>query len=279
MAKKSSSREYISCIPQEHFISFRKKEIEKYEINLYECQDILPTLVNFAKMWNVEFKDIIDIVVSLDLHNNLFMWSPYGCGSRLIHKNGRVWYENKWVGGYLTRVPHYEDMFVREDTYMHLILSKVGEVIISRFYPHFDIRVNQEICKINKDTYVADIASKINSKMTIGELADLLKNPNPKIIESQTRYNIYGGNYDTIYLPLRTILVQGHEYKYSLYIPIQAIVNKDWSLIENWRVSSIIKPNANKLLGCDHDNWFSGLQKDAPYFNDELVNEYKKLFF
>ena len=245
MAKKSSSREYVSCIPKEYFISFKKKEIEKYEINLYECQDILPTLVNFAKIWNVEFKDIIDIVVSLDLHNKLFMWSPYGHGGRLIHKKGRVWYENKWVNCILTKVPHYEDMFVREDTYMHLILSKVGEVIISRFYPHFDIRVNKEICVINKDTYVADIASKINSKMTIGELADLLKNPNPKIVESQTRYNIYGSDYDTIYLPLRTILVQGHEYKYSLYIPIQAIVNKDWSLIENWRVSSIIKPNAN----------------------------------
>ena len=279
MAKKSSSREYISCIPHESFISFRKKEIEKYEINLYECQDILPTLVSFAKQWNVKFKDIIDIVVSLDLYDKLFMWSPYGCGGRLIHKNGRVWYENKCVNCILTKVPHYEDMFVREDTYMHLILSKVGEVIISRFYPHFDIRVNKDICVINKNTYVADIAPKINSKMTIGELADLLKNPNPKIVESQTRYNIYGGLYDTIYLPLRTILVQGREYKYSLYIPIQAIINKDWSLIENCNVCSIIKPNANELLGGDHDNWFSGLQKDAPYFNDELVNEYKKLFF
>lgn len=274
-----ANREYFSCVPSENFILFKKKEIEKYGINLYECQDILPTLVSFAKQWNVEFKDIIDIVISLDLHDKLFMWSSYGRGSRLIHKNGRVWYEHKWVNCILTKIPHYEDMFVREDTYMGLILSKVGEVIISRFYPHFDIRVNKEICVINKDTYVANIAPKINPKMTIGELADLLKNPNPKIIESQTRYNIYGGLYDTIYLPLRKILVQGHEYSYSLYIPIQAIVKKDWSLIENWRVSSIIKPNANELLGNDHDNWFSGLQKDAPYFNDELVNEYKKLFF
>ena len=41
---------------------------------------------------------------------------------------------------------------------------------------------------------------------------------------------------------------------------------------------SIIKPNANELLGKDKNNWFEGLQKDSPYFNHKEVANVKKLF-
>lgn len=271
-------RKYFSCVKDESFISFGKKEIERYKLDLYNCQDILPTLVRLADVWGITFKDVIDIVKSLELESSLFQWSNFGNSAFLIHKNGRVWYENKYIRGVITRIPHYENMYVREETYISTIIDKISECILSRFYPHFDIRANEKICEITENTFVSDIALKVPKRMTIGYLASLLKTPNAVIVESKTMYKIYGHS-DQIYLPIKEINVHGHKYNYCLYIPIQAIVKKDWSLIENCKVFSIIKPNANAKLGADHDNFFSGLQKDAPYFNDESVEEYKKLFF
>lgn len=273
-------RKYFSCVKDESFISFGKKEIERYKLDLYNCQEILPTLVRLADVWGITFKDVIDIVKSLELEYALFQWSNFGNSAFLIHKNGRVWYENKYVRGVITKIPHYENMYVREDTYISTILAKISEWVLSRFYPHFDIRVDKKICEITENTFISDIALKVSKHMTIGDLASLLKTPNAVLVESKTKYNIYGcGCFDQIYLPIKKINVHGHNHQYSLYIPIQAIVKKDWSLIENCKVHSIIKPNANEKLGADHDNFFSGLQKDAPYFNDESVLEYKKLFF
>ena len=71
-------------------------------------------------------------------------------------------------------------------------------------------------------------------------------------------------------------MYKGREYEISLYIPRNAIVNNDWSLVENQRMFSIIKPNAETIT--DEKIWFEGLQKDSPYFNHKEVETIKKKF-
>jgi hypothetical protein len=63
-----------------------------------------------------------------------------------------------------------------------------------------------------------------------------------------------------------------------LNIPRNAIVNDDWSIVKKYCVHSIIKPNADSLLGDNHDNWFWGFQMDSPYWNEDKVKEIRKLF-
>ena len=73
-------------------------------------------------------------------------------------------------------------------------------------------------------------------------------------------------------------MVQGHKYDMSLSIPREAIIKNDWGLVEDKYVFSIIKPNADSQLGRNPANWFSGKQKDSPYFNCEEVAKVKSLF-
>ena len=63
---------------------------------------------------------------------------------------------------------------------------------------------------------------------------------------------------------------------YSLYLKIEDFLNKDWDAVEKRHVFSILlyDENGEQIKG----KWFKGEQKDAPYFNCDLVNELKVWF-
>jgi hypothetical protein len=114
--------------------------------------------------------------------------------------------------------------------------------------------------------------------LTALDIVKLLDNPKYSAeTVKRLKYKIYSDG-DTIYYPITSLMIHGHKYDISLYVPREAIVKDDWSLVEKQKMSGIIKPNANELLGKDKNNWFEGLQKDSPYFNHKEVETIKKRF-
>ena len=91
------------------------------------------------------------------------------------------------------------------------------------------------------------------------------------------RYNIYSTiPTNIIFLPVKSVEFDSHHYSISLYIPVKAIVENDFSLIEDCHVHSIIKPDA--VVGRETGNFFEGKQKDFPYWDEPVIQDFKKLF-
>ena len=163
------------------------------------------------------------------------------------------------------------------------MFPKIIEHIITTYYPKFAIyedvpRFDKQI-KIKPNTSITEIKREYAEyDLTALDIVKLLDNPNYSTeTVKKLKYNIYSDG-DIIYYPITSLMVRGHKFDISLSIPREAIINDDWSIVENQKIYSIIKPNANELLGRDKNNWFEGLQKDSPYFNHKEVKTLKKKF-
>ena len=175
------------------------------------------------------------------------------------------------------------DVYVKENQYITLIIPKIVEFIIKTYYPKFAIYKSErrftDKSIINPNMSIDDISRKYrNYKLTAKDISNLLTNPSYSTeYVNKLAYKLYG-ECNLIFYPLSPIIVKGNRYDMSLYIPREAIVNNDWSLVEKQFVHGIINPTANDMLGLDTNKWFRGEQKDAPYFNDEKIKVVKAHF-
>jgi hypothetical protein len=252
--------------------------VEKYKINLYEEKELVPTLVKLSEDWNVPYNKVIDFVIDNKLYTELFSYTTNRFG-KLVAERGI--YTKNWVrhyggGDYVTT---FYDVYVCENQYFSLQIPKIVEWIITEYYPFcaiFEDATPYEGIEFDEKMRLDDFERKYWEKhLTLGDVINIFKNPN--MVKKQLRYKLYG-NCDLIFLPITIQNLHGHKYDISLYIPREAIVKKDWSFVENQRLYSIIKPNANAELGKDKNNWFDGKQKDNPYWDYEIVKNIKAMW-
>lgn len=259
--------------------------VKRWGINLYEDKELLPTLVKLADDWKVKYNVIIEFIKKNQLVGELFKYSIYmSSHTKLVAEKG-VYEEKKiWKNGRQIITETYHNVYIKENEYISLIVPKIIEFIIATYYPKFAIyqkvkRFDNKII-IKPNMKIDDICREYRGyNLTANDIVNLLNNPtyaNEHV--NKLVYNIYGCGADVIYYPLPSVEVHGHKYNMSLVIPREAIVNNDWSVVENYNLSSIIKPNANELLGRDKNNWFSGKQKDNPYWNCKEMKMLKEIF-
>lgn len=259
--------------------------VKRWGINLYEDKELLPTLVKLADDWKVKYNVIIEFIKKNQLVCKLFTYSIYKSShTKLVAENG-VYEEKKvWKNGRQIITETYYNVYIKENEYISLIVPKIIEFIIATYYPKFAIyqkvkRFDNKII-IKPNMKIDDICREYRGyNLTANDIVNLLNNPTYATEHvNKLVYNIYGCGSDVIYYPLPSVEVHGHKYNMSLVIPREAIVNNDWSVVENYNLSSIIKPNANELLGRDKNNWFSGKQKDNPYWNCKEMKMLKEIF-
>ena len=257
---------------------------KRWNVNLIEEKNLLPSVVKLANDWGVEYEKIIAFIKANNLVKDCFMYSLYGGEhSRMVAERGVYSEKRQWRYGSYTIIKTYHNVYIRENTYIHLMFPKIIEHIITTYYPKFAIyedvpRFDKQI-KIKPNTSITEIKREyIEYDLTALDIVKLLDNPNYSTeTVKKLKYNIYSDG-NIIYYPITSLIIHGHKYDISLYIPREAIINDDWSIVENQKMFSIIKPNANELLGRDKNNWFEGLQKDSPYFNHKEVETIKKKF-
>lgn len=258
--------------------------VKRWNVNLIEEKNLLPSVVKLANDWGVEYEKIIAFIKANKLVKDCFMYSLYGGEhSRMVAERGVFSEKRQWSYGTYTIQKNYHNVYIRENTYIHLMFPKIIEHIITTYYPKFAIyedvpRFDKQI-KIKPQTSITEIKREYAEyDLTALDIVKLLNNPNYSTeTVKRLKYKIYSDG-DTIYYPITSLMIHGHKYDISLYVPREAIINDDWSLVEKQKMSGIIKPNANELLGKDKNNWFEGLQKDSPYFNHKEVETIKKRF-
>lgn len=257
---------------------------KRWNVNLDTEKNLLPSVVKLANDWGVEYEKIIAFIKANNLVRDCFMYSLYGGEhSRMVAERGVYSEKKEWHYGNYTITKTYHNVYIRENSYIHLMFPKIIEHIITTYYPKFAIykdspRFDKKI-SIKPNTSIEEIEREYRDcKLTALDIVKLLDNPKySKETVKRLKYNIYSDG-DIIFYPITSLVIHGHKYDISLYIPREAIINDDWSIVENHKIFSIIKPNANELLGRDKNNWFEGLQKDSPYFNHKEVETIKKKF-
>lgn len=257
---------------------------KRWNVNLIEEKNLLPSVVKLANDWGVKYEKIIAFIKANNLVRDCFMYSLYGGEhSRMVAEKGVYSEKRKWSYGTCTIIKTYHNVYIKENTYIHLMFPKIIEHIITTYYPKFAIyedvpRFDKQI-NIKPNTSLTEIKREYTEyDLTALDIVKLLNNPNYSTeTVKKLKYKIYSDG-NLIYYPITSLMIHGHKYDISLYIPREAIINDDWSIVENQKMFSIIKPNANELLGRDKNNWFEGLQKDSPYFNHKEVETIKKRF-
>lgn len=257
------------------------KIVTRWGIDLYKETNLLPTINKLCDDWKVPYNEIIDFIINDRLEKHLFEYSTYNKDtlSKLVYENGAYKIDYVYKQGNYVEKKTWFNIYVVENKYIKLLLPKIIEYIIEVYYQHFaiyELKEKYPNIEINEDTYIEEIAKTYYKEdLKVKDILAIIKGE--PILEQKLAYNIYS-DYKYIYLPIKSINIHNTEYKLSLIVPILAIINRDWSLVENVYVHNVIKPNADSKLGGNPDNWYSGFQINAPYWNEPQVQELKALF-
>ena len=202
-----------------------------------------------------------------------------GVNTLLVKEKGL--YTSRWVDGQETR--KYFDVYVREDSGLKLLGSKIARFFLENKYPYifknliFTDKVkpyaDECIFHIRRDTKLTDIEHIIhtysnnlyglNCEYSVQDLIDVLEG-NTKTSETKSKFSIYYDDINndvSIYLKLDTDI--------SLTIPFNAIVEHKFDPIRKQILYNI-------PLG--DNKFYNGLQEDAPYFDNELVKQLEEIF-
>lgn len=204
----------------------------------------------------------------------------------------RVKYE--WNRGNLVQTKKFFNIYVVENQYSAVSLNIMSKLAFEWRFPLISDTFSIEMEKYTteekkwlkslnlssniKDVNV-DIPTSVN--LTLRDVVNYFTNPNSfKEKKKKNLFNIYStssianpNDYD-IYLKLGRYKIRDYEYDISLTIPVKALFEKDFKLIEDKFVHFI----PNKNFNSESDYFFEGKQKDCWYFELEQVKTLKKLF-
>lgn len=236
-----------------------------WNIDFKEKKHLIPSIVDLCELWKVPFDEIIDFAEREGIVPDFLEYSTYKCScSELVFEKGL--YKEVWERDSYRKV--YYDVYVKEHTYIGLTFKKIITHIIKAYYPKFYL-FDYEDFPVQEDMPIGKIPREYQD-YTLKKLCGMLNKRIEKI-----RYNIYTSA-DIISLPVKSVMFNNHKFSISLCIPSQAITDNDFSLIEDFYVHSIIKPDA--VVGRTQDNFFDGKQKDFPYWDEPVIQDFKKLF-
>ena len=220
----------------------------------------------------------------------MFEYTINGTNSLFLVENKAVYYLKR-TKDYKMPFREFYNVYVSQNQYIGLLYQDIAnEIMNNKFSEMFNdemffksVRKYPSDLKIDESMRVNFFESINNScltrDLTLKDIAYLISNPNAiDDLKKETRFKFYHTGKDVCYLEMFDVEIHGRIYPISLYIPIKAIITKDWSLIEEEMMYGIIKPNANEKLCGDSNNFFNGKQKYNPYWNSEIVNRLKTYF-
>ena len=253
--------------------------VNKHHIDIVKEKNLLPSLVKLCDNWRVLYDDIAIYIIKNHLTKDLFDYTPYpNSHSKLVCENGLYTITRKWEYGGYKEYKTYFNVYVIENPYIHIIFPKLIDYIIKTYYPYFVLtkKVTKNNIEFKDYETISDLSLREECRdLTISDIVDIVTNGVKEVDELV--YKIYSSG-DIIYYPLKDIVLHGRSYQRTIAIPREAIITKNWELVEQKFVSAIIKDDANELLGKDPNNWFSGKQSESPYWNEKNIRALRRLF-
>lgn len=266
-----------------HYISFGIEDLNL----ITDYKSIMPQTATFANIWGVSFEYVLDKLREKNILHKMFDfaydYSDKSVESRykyaqLVMTNYFHTTTTEYVrGSYRTVVKRRYDAYVIECNYTNLFLNKLIPDIIKDNYNWLYVeecvnKFSPDLPDFNPKCSVDSYTSNMEfNSLTLEDIAFICNNPNTwrdyKV--NKFKFNYYS---DMLCYRIGGVVVDNHEYDYSIIIPVEAILKRDWSIVENKMLFSIRDTRPNK------EKWFEGKQIDAPYWNDDKVKEIQKLF-
>jgi hypothetical protein len=250
-----------------------------------------PYFIRLSNKFNISIEELEKIVVELNIpHKNMFTFVKRTHG----YKNDfSVLVEEKTDKEVVTRkgITHtyYYDTFVTEYTYITLCNQEIVECILDKKYHNLfehsiffkEVARFNESVNINPKSRITDLPLDVKMNLTCQDLVDIINGSvdfaNDKIKKSKVKH--YADS-ECFYVELEPRTICGFKCDNSLAIPYDVLTSKDWKLVEDKFVHSIIKNNAKLVNGKINggDNFFSGSQSHAPYYSTDEVKQIKEIF-
>ena len=241
----------------------------------------LPKFKEFMAKWQCDSKLMLEAIDSLYISDkSLFDYSLWG-SDFLVEED--VYYSERCNRStqYQTIRTDY-NVYVCSNQFADLALNKIATYIFNKRFSELNKgnfleevkKYNDDIKKLPTSTSakLSDIGYFLSSELTIQDLIDIYANGKKKDVSEEVVLT----SLFTIYADGNIFLKVDKKRDYSLYLKIEDFLNKDWDAVEKRYVFSIslYDENGERIKG----KWFKGDQKDAPYFNCDLVNELKDWF-
>ena len=252
------------------------EDVIKYGINFKEMLSSTNLFKSIQTNFHINIDTFIAVIESLGIEQReLFDFCTHkGVNNILVAENGV--YNEKYDEIAKRFIKTYFSVYLCEHPYSSTLYSRIAEKLMIMYfaqlfnYPTFNIEIPLPKLELNYNKPMRDILFGY-SNLTYQDFRDIQKG---KTTKNKSKFHLYN---DFIVLDLETINVHNKTYNYALIIPYDVLHTKDWSLVENFKVHSIIKRNANDKLGRDKSNWFEGKQIDSPYWDNPIIDELKEL--
>ena len=243
----------------------------------------MKTYKEFMERFNCSVDELCEILDKYGItDNSLFEYTT--CGYKDYYPIAKDYiFTSKLVNksGSWRREKTYYDIYLCCSRYSSLALNIVAEELIKMRFPFLSLPPFTKVKKRFRDN-IKELPSTINAKvkdidnnilfdndLTIGELIKLYTDDS--FADSDIETPLYKVYYDG------SVYVEINESKggWCVGTTFAELLNKDWKAIEERHVFSVCLYDENGEL--IKGKWFEGKQKDAPYFNDQLVKELKKM--
>lgn len=181
------------------------------------------------------------------------------------------------------------DLYIGQNNYIHLtandavlellmnhpkfkhIFTNKNFMELRRKYAHLP---DELVNLIKKDIQLSNIPNHYELlSLTPSDIVNIY-NGKEDMTVIKSLFKVYTEDYGKIslYLSLPDLYVaSGVKYTQAVSIPFEAITTKDFSLVENCEVFSIPKPDMTEEGGRNHNNFFSGKQCEAPYWEANKI--------
>lgn len=255
----------------------------------------LEAVRNIINAWNITKEEFIYFFNKKNfLVKDLFDFSLYSlrANNTFLELKDAVYEEKeKWVKGKYMIDKKYRNVYVVENKYSVSALKDISRFILREKYKNLYDGFLSETEKYTEEErkYLVGLTSDLSinnlsynlpilNTLTLGDIVSYM-NDNSSILGNRKRslFKLYLGiekGNNLIFLDLGKHEFKGYLYPLSLYIPIEAIVNKDFSLVEKQVVHSIpmwSKEDDSKL------DFYDGEQKGCWYMDLPQVRKFKEL--
>ena len=270
---------FKSNVPDKLFYIFKLSDTPYTREQLFSG---LSEFKNFMDKFNLsvdEFSELIDELCIVD--KELFDYGTFLKNDFLVAKNG-VYIEQSVKVGYTYKIVRKNfDVYVCEHEYLSLSLEKVINRLMLKRYPflgkkpflkeerRFHDNINE--LPISTNTLVENIDDHIlfDNNITIDDLFKLYTDPSYK--DSIIEKPIW-----KVYLGTDIICFSVDESKGdSIIINLDDFINGNWNAVKERIVHGVClyDDDGNLIQG----KWFSGKQKDAPYFRGHIIEELRRV--
>lgn len=177
------------------------------------------------------------------------------------------------------------DVYLEPAHYYSVAFNKVYDKLLKEIFPQFFLpntendflfvdgcqyndEQKEDLRKLSKETILSNIPQSLRSVPIKDICKTVFNKKNIENIVKKPRVRSSFWDSDCLYIHICDVEINEFLYSQDLYVPVEALFTKNIELIKNEQINSQATKDENGKRV-----FISGLQKDMPYFSNELTQK------